>query len=53
MELRSLVNAGDSSSAWDLRGKVREQLLTFIRERYPDSLPRMRAELATLEISQC
>ncbi len=47
MELRVLVSGADSSSTWELRCLVREQLLMFIRERYPSALPRMRAELET------
>jgi len=42
--LRALLSAADSSSAWDLRCEVREGLIDFIRERYPQALPRTRAE---------
>nr|WP_298272184.1 hypothetical protein [Geobacter sp.] len=45
MELRALMSAPDSSTAWDLRCKVREKLVAFLQENYPDSLPRVRAEL--------
>ncbi len=45
MELRALLSAPDSSVAWDLRCLVREELIRFVRERYPQSLPRTRAEI--------
>ena len=45
VELRALVSAKDSSVLWDLRCEVREKLLAFIQRSFPDSLPRVRAEL--------
>jgi len=45
VELRALVSATDSSVLWDLRCEVREKLLAFIQRSFPDSLPRVRAEL--------
>jgi small-conductance mechanosensitive channel len=45
MELRLLVSANDASAAFDLRCEVREKMIAFLQERYPQSLPRMRAEL--------
>jgi small-conductance mechanosensitive channel len=45
VELRALVSARNSSDAWYLRCEVRENLLGFIQENYPESLPRFRAEL--------
>jgi small-conductance mechanosensitive channel len=45
VELRALVSARDSSDAWDLRCLVREKLIEFLQERYPEGLPRLRAEL--------
>jgi hypothetical protein len=47
VELRMLMSAADAASAWDLRCEVREQLLTFLRERYPEALPRTRVEAVT------
>lgn len=46
MKIRILVSAGDSANAWDLRCLVREQMIAFIQEKYPQCLPRQRAELA-------
>lgn len=49
VELRALVSAADSGRAWDLRCSVREKLVAFVRETYPESLPRLRAELWSME----
>jgi hypothetical protein len=43
--VRALVSAADSSKAWDLRCLVREKLLEFLQNKYPDSLPKTRIEL--------
>ncbi len=45
VELRALVSAADSPSAWDLRVYVRERLLAFLQEKYPHCLPRARVSL--------
>lgn len=42
MEIRALMSAVDSPTAWDLRTHVREKLIQFIQENYPDSLPKTR-----------
>ncbi len=48
IEVRALMSASDSSQAWNLRCEVREKLLDFLRQNYPGSLPRLRAELHPL-----
>jgi len=45
VELRALMSAVDSPKAWDLRCLVRERLITFVQEHYPQCLPKYRAEL--------
>lgn len=45
-QLRVLVSAADAGMAWDLRCKLREQLIDFIQRDYPEYLPRMRAEVS-------
>jgi small-conductance mechanosensitive channel len=45
MEVRALMSAADSPRAWDLRVMVREKLISYLQEHYPDSLPRTRVEL--------
>ena len=45
MVLRVLVSAADAASTFALRCSVREKLITFIRERYPEALPKTRVAL--------
>jgi len=42
MEIRILVSAKNSPTAWDLRVFIREKLIEFIQKNYPDALPRSR-----------
>ncbi len=42
--LRALMSAANSDASWKLQCMVREALISFLRERYPESLPRMRVE---------
>ncbi|HLI37136.1 MAG TPA: mechanosensitive ion channel domain-containing protein [Streptosporangiaceae bacterium] len=44
MQLRALMSAADSSHAWNLQCEVQEKLVTFLQERYPWALPRLRTE---------
>jgi small-conductance mechanosensitive channel len=43
MQLRAIMDASNSSDAWNLRCEVREKLIEFVRRNYPDALPVMRA----------
>lgn len=45
IEIRALVSAKDSSSAWDLRVYIREKLIEFLQKNYPESLPRTRIQV--------
>ncbi len=45
IELRALMSTPDASTGWNLRCEVREKLVEFIRTKYPQSLPKLRAEL--------
>lgn len=45
LQLRVLLTSSDASKSWDARCEVREKLVAFLQERYPSSLPRIRAEL--------
>ena len=45
VQVRALVSAANSGNAFELRVYVRENLIQFIRENYPESLPRTRAQL--------
>jgi small-conductance mechanosensitive channel len=50
LQLRALLDARDSGAAWDLRCYVREKLIQFLQEKYPNSLPRVRAEFHGLPV---
>lgn len=45
MELRALVSAMSSSVAWDLRVDVRERLILFMQNNYPQYLPKSRVSV--------
>ncbi|MCA1325845.1 mechanosensitive ion channel family protein [Herbaspirillum sp. alder98] len=45
MQIRLLVSAVDSGSAFDLRCQVREHMIGFIARNHPSALPRLRAEV--------
>ena len=45
LELRALVSAANASDLWDLRCAVREQLVAYLQQHYPTSLPRTRVAL--------
>lgn len=42
VEIRILVSASNSPRLWDLRVYVREKMVEFIQENYPDTLPKAR-----------
>ena len=45
VEVRALVSAKDASTAWDLRVHVREKMVAFLQENYPNSIARTRVQL--------
>jgi len=45
IEIRILVSAKNSPTAWDLRVYIREKMIEFIQRNYPESLPRTRVVL--------
>lgn len=44
--LRALMSAADAGSLWDLRCELRERLIQFTNDRYPQSLPRFALDAA-------
>jgi small-conductance mechanosensitive channel len=42
VEMRILVSAKDSPSVWNLRVYLREKLIEYIKNNYPDCLPKSR-----------
>lgn len=45
MEIRALMSSKNSPISWDLRVHIREKLITFIQQNYPQCLPRTRIEM--------
>jgi hypothetical protein len=45
MELRALMSAANASDAWDLRVFMREKILTYLQENFPEHLPKTRVEI--------
>ncbi len=45
--VRILVSAQDAPSVFDLRCHMREQLLAFLRDEYPQSLPQTRVQVTS------
>ena len=46
IQLRILATASDASRTWDLRCELREKTIAFLKERYPECLPRRRLYLS-------
>lgn len=45
VQIRALMDSPDSGQAWDLKCLVREALIKFLQDKYPESLPRYRGEV--------
>jgi small-conductance mechanosensitive channel len=52
MQLRILVTAKDSAQLWDLRCAIREKVVIYLQQQYPQSLPKVRAEISTATFSK-
>jgi small-conductance mechanosensitive channel len=46
LQLRAMMSARNAGQLWDLRVYVREKLLVFLQQRYPQALPRVRTEVS-------
>jgi hypothetical protein len=42
MEIRCLISASNSSDSFDLCCIIREEMMTFVRENYPEAFPLAR-----------
>ncbi|SHF45427.1 Small-conductance mechanosensitive channel [Mariniphaga anaerophila] len=42
VEIRALMSAKNSATAWDLRVFIREKMIEFLQKNYPESLPKTR-----------
>jgi small-conductance mechanosensitive channel len=49
IQLRALASARNSQDVWDLRCEIREKLIAFLQETYPDALPKQRMEVERLD----
>ncbi len=49
VELRALASSADASKSWDLRCEIREKLIAFVQQNYPESLPRVRASVEGMQ----
>jgi small-conductance mechanosensitive channel len=45
MEVRATMSSKDSDDSWDLQCLIREKMITYIRDHYPDMLPTARVEI--------
>jgi len=45
LETRFLVSTRSSGDGWELRCHVREKMVEFLQKNYPESLPKVRAEV--------
>ena len=52
VEIRILVSAKNSPTAWDLRVFIREKMIDFIQKNYPESLPRTRVVMENVDESK-
>ena len=46
IQMRALMSASNASRAFDLRCYVRERLIHFLQDKYPQCLPTKRGQLA-------
>lgn len=49
IQIRALVDARDSGTSWDLRCYVREKLIQYLQEKYPQCLPVVRTEFRSID----
>jgi len=47
VEVRLVVSAENSAKAFNLRCYIRENIVTFIQDNFPESLPKTRAIIET------
>lgn len=45
IELRALMSAKNSPTAWDLRCEIREKMILWLQKEHPGALPRNRAQV--------
>ncbi|GAA0535350.1 small-conductance mechanosensitive channel [Rhizomicrobium palustre] len=45
MQVRILVTSADSGKSWDMRCEMREKIIAWMRDEYPEALPVWREEI--------
>jgi small-conductance mechanosensitive channel len=45
--LRAIASAKDAPTLWALRCEIRERLVAYVREHYPEALPTLRTRVET------
>ena len=45
VEIRALMSAVDSPTAWDLRCEIREKMIDYLQTHHSESLPKVRVEM--------
>ncbi len=48
-EIRILLSSSDASKNWDLRADIREKLINYINENYPETFAKIRIKPVTTE----
>lgn len=51
MQLRFLISANNSGDAFELRCVIREGILGYVAQHYPEGLPRLRSSLDPVELN--
>ena len=51
MLFRSLISANNSGDAFELRCVIREGILGYVAQHYPEGLPRLRSTIDPLELN--
>lgn len=52
LEIRAIMSSKNAGDSWDLRCFVREEMVKFVRENYPKTLPTFRSEIKMEEALQ-
>jgi small-conductance mechanosensitive channel len=52
LEVRAIMSSKNAGASWDLRCFVREEMVKFVRENYPKTLPTFRSEIKMEEAMQ-
>ncbi len=51
MQLRFLISANNSGDAFELRCIIREEILAYVAQHYPEGLPRLRSSIDPVDLN--